>query len=148
PLPGIVEEPALAPAMAEEERVLDGARGGAQAARVAAERLQVVDPLAHREAPAGGIGGHPPPAGPQLPRADVQHAIAPRIEKGEDGGGHGHAHAVQGEEMLDAPALAPRGQGKTRGLADARGSVAEIVLLGPRALPAAHGEKLGARDEA
>src|SRR5215470_12087703 len=88
--------------MAEEERVLDGARGGAQAARVAAERLQVVDPLAHREAAAGGIGVDPAHAVQHLPRADVQHAIAVRIEKGQDGGGHGHAHAVQGEEKLGA----------------------------------------------
>src|SRR5262249_9764731 len=102
--------------MAEEERVLYGARGGAQAARVAAERLQVVDPLTHREAAAGGIAVHSAHAVQHLPRADVQHAIAVWIEKGQDGGGHRHAHAVQGEEMLDAPALASRGQSETRGL--------------------------------
>src|SRR5262249_39854801 len=47
-----------------------------------------------------------------------------------------------------APRDAARGQGGPRGLADARRPVAQVVLRGPRVLQAAHGENLGARDEA
>src|SRR5215831_2241022 len=114
-------------AVAEKERVLDRARGGAQAARVAPEGLQVTKPLRHREAAAGGVGVHAAHAVQHLPGADVQHAVSLRIEEGEDGGGYGYAHPLQGEEMLDAPALAPRREGEARGLANARGLVAQVV---------------------
>src|SRR5207249_9171972 len=109
----IVETPPLALPVAEEERVLDHAYRHPQAARVPAKGGQVADPLPHREAAAGRVGVHAPHRVQHLPRADVEHTVAARIEQRQDGRGDGDADAVEREQMLHPPALAPRGERET-----------------------------------
>jgi len=115
---------------------------------VRAERLEVAEPLSHRESAAGRIGVHATHRVQHLPRADVEDTVASGVEERQDGGRDWDTDAVEREEMLHAPALAPGRERAAGHLADAPGAISLVVVKGPRALPPAHGEELAARNEA
>src|SRR5256885_1470657 len=115
---------------------------------MAAQGGEEVQPLADGEALAAAVGYHRTDREEELPGADVQHAVAARIDQREDGGGHRHTDAGQARQRFHACALVARGEGDAGHSADPRGGV--LLPQQPRAgtLPAAHLTELCAREEA
>src|SRR6266511_3764013 len=83
-----VQRPLLKLPVALEQRVFDGARGHAEAASVKSERAEILLPLVDGEALAATVGDDGADGEQELPGADVEHAVASRIDKGQDGRGH------------------------------------------------------------
>src|SRR5437879_8805120 len=113
-----VQRSALQLAMTEEERVLDGACAHAETAGVMAERGEVGLPLGDREALAAAVGLDGADREQELPGADVEDAVAPRVEQREDRRGHRHPDAGEPREQLDPPALVAGGEDGARDRAD------------------------------
>jgi len=81
--------------MADEQGVLDRADGDVEAPGVLAECPEVLLPLGDGEALAAAVGGNGAQGEEELPGADVEDAVATRVDEREDGRGDRHAHAAQ-----------------------------------------------------
>ena len=132
--------------MALEEGVLHCARAHAEAAGMVAQRREVFLPLADRETLAPVVGGDRADGEQELPGTDVQHAVAARVDEGQDGRGHRHADAPQADEQLHPSSLVSRCQHAGGHGMDPRRRVGLPQAPRSRALPAAHLHELVARE--
>src|SRR6266540_5600957 len=84
----------------------------------------------------------------ELPGADVQHTVAPGVHEGEDGRGDRHVDAAEIGQQLEPAPLAPCRQSRAGSRPHFARRIEPVMARRPRALPAAHGEKLLAREPA
>src|SRR5207247_2105337 len=110
-----VELSFLEPPVTLEQRVLDRARRHAEPPSVAPQLPEVLEPVAGGEAAPCRLPAYGAEPEQELPSADVEDAVAPRVDQRQDRRRRRHAHPAEAREQLEPPPLAPRGAAGARG---------------------------------
>jgi hypothetical protein len=125
-----------------EERPLHRASRDAAPLRLGAERGEVAFPVGHGKAPSATVTNGGVERVQELPHANVEHAVAPRVEQCEDRRGDGDGHARQARERRHSLAFAPRRQRRARDNAHQGWRVLQVMPASAGALPGGHQDQL------
>lgn len=143
--PGGIERTFPSVPMRAEEGAFDISGLDVETLREVPKNRQKLVPVDEGEASARRSPGDRTGCVKDLPGANIDDAVAPRIQEHQNRRGHRHRHAAQPHERVEASAFGGRCKSQASGAADSRGAVIPDLVNSPRRLPKADCFQLASR---